>query len=104
MREITSEELGVEIIEIPENFSVVINTDDIDIPNENKLFQVVLNEEIDNGSDDILVGLADFANGQIKPFSSIVSYWDVNGQRNPISQPHFPITYRKVKSDLVRLV
>ncbi|WP_458628267.1 hypothetical protein [Winogradskyella sp. PC D3.3] len=97
-------ELGLEPVDIPEGFSVVINISEIDISNEDKIFQVVLTEEINNSANDILVGLAEFSNGQIKPFSPIVSYWDISGQLNPKSQPDFPIAYRKAKNSLVKLV
>ena len=96
-----TEELGVQLANIPDVFSVVTNKNEIEVPNENKMFQFALKEEIADDSDDVLVYMAYFEHKTktISPFKA--SCFDANGvfRKNLIEV--FPPIYRKNKESLI---
>ena len=96
----TAQEIGVQLLNIPDIFSVLINKDELELSNDKKLFQFALKEEIGDSSEDILVYLADFddKNKTVKPL--MASSFDGNGVFKKDLFEVFPPIYRKNKNDL----
>ncbi len=63
--------ISSEIIE--SKYSVITNTDELDLPNENKVFQIAKNEELLDDNGDVQVYQADLntATGIIEPMKYI---------------------------------
>ena len=97
----TIQELEVNLNDIPDIFSVVINLDDLELENNSKLFQLALKEDISDNLEDILVYSADFKNEMqtITPLKA--SSFDNEGVFRKDLFYVFPHVYRKMKDTLV---
>lgn len=104
MESISLGEIGVEHLEIPEGLAVVINRDELELPNAKKLFQFVHSSEIDDDNPSILVCLADYDedSNSIKPM--IGSGYNDEGVFVRNLGPVFPQLYHKSKDSLFLLV
>lgn len=96
----TIEELGVILENVPNVFNVIINRDEFEIPNNKKIFQFAINEEVLDDSDDILVYLADFDDETqtVKPL--LASAFDSDGVFRKDLFEVYPPIYRKKKNSL----
>ncbi|MBV7270148.1 hypothetical protein [Winogradskyella luteola] len=88
MEEINRNELGLEIVGLPNNLCVLMNVYDRNQPNEHKVFQVALIEDVLNAEPDIMVGLVNYVDGQVRPFLS--NFWDENGIYHKNPTPYYP--------------
>lgn len=90
-------ELGIKNVTIPKGLALIVDTENIMEPNENKVFQVALVVELEDDSEDVLTYLIkwDGNNNSIQPFSGLV--WDNNGLN---LKDIFPPVYRKDKKAL----
>ena len=96
----TTQEIGVQLLNIPDIFSVLINKDELELSIDKKLFQFALKEDIEDGSEDILVYLADFDNENRTVRPLMASSFDANGVFRKDLFEVFPPIYRKKKNDL----
>jgi len=101
MDSITRQELAININNIPDVFSVVINKDEFNLQNDMKFFQLALNEDIANDEEDILVYMANFniENQAVVPFKG--SNFNEFGVFTKDLYDVFPTIYRKLKDDLL---
>lgn len=101
MDSITRQELAINLNNIPDVFSVVINKDEIELDNEKKIFQLALNDDIANDAEDILVYMANFdiENQAVIPFKG--SNFNEFGVFTKDLYDVFPAIYRKLKGDLL---
>ncbi|WP_178986237.1 hypothetical protein [Winogradskyella helgolandensis] len=95
-----AEEIGIVLRNIPDILSVVINKDELELSNVNKLFQFALKDEIADGSDDILVYLAEFDNESQIVMPLMASSFDEKGMFRKDLLEVFPPIYRKKKDSL----
>lgn len=102
MQEIDRNELGLDIIGLPDNLCVLINEYDKEQPNERKIFQVALIEDVVDEENDVMVGLVDYVDGQVRPFLS--NFWDQNGIYRRNAAPYYPGLGRKNKDSLIRIL
>lgn len=96
----TAQEIGIVLRNIPDILSVVINKDELELSNDNKLFQFALKDEIADDSDDILVYLAEFDNESQIVMPLMASSFDENGMFRKDLLEVFPPIYRKKKDSL----
>jgi len=103
MDSVSAKDLGITIKDVPENFRVVINREELESANDKRSYLLVNEENINDEMADILTGGIDFDSDTltIKPF--MVHIYDENGVYKKNALEHFPINYRKKKSDLIIL-
>lgn len=101
MEVVTIQELGVILNNIPDVFSVVVNIDELEYENNNKLFQFALKSEILDDLDDVFVYTADFdrMTQTIRPLRA--STFDNEGVFRKELFDVFPPVYRKSKDSLI---
>lgn len=97
----TIAELGVILENVPNVFNVIINKDEFEEPNNKKIFQFAIKEEVLDDSDDVLVYLADFDDETqtVKPL--LASAFDSNGIFRKDLFEVYPPIYRKNKDSLI---
>ena len=102
MKSIKASDLVVNLQEIPEGTTVVINSDELEYENNNKLFQIASTVEIENDDEDVMVYSVDFDEERttVKPF---IGKRYVNGSFEKEVFPIFPNIYRKKKNSLVAI-
>ncbi|CAM1341678.1 hypothetical protein [Tenacibaculum aestuarii] len=102
MKTVSKEGLGVELVNIPEGCIVVINRDEVDYDNEDKVFQLVSKAELENDLVNVYLLDYDKENHIVLPFY----HYTINDEGFFVKSKSssFPFIYAKEKVNLIFVV